>query len=283
MLQRMPAACNDPVTDSQALAELLAWRDAYRSRLLEPSGWWAVTNLAWIADDAAWLGGGADDALRLPSRVPARLARLERDDDGLRLTPTAPGTIEIDGVSVGTPATVVAGTRLSPTAEPDVSVAVVTRGGRWGVRVYDAAQARTRHADPVAWFDPEPGWCIEATAEAPGDVATLVIVDALGGTQEVEVAARLRFRSAEREHVLLATQAGERLFVNFRDRTNGHETYGAGRFLSVPAPVDGRTVLDFHRAHHPPCAHTPFAMCPLPPLANRLDLAVRAGERLPAR
>ncbi|MDF1522960.1 MAG: DUF1684 domain-containing protein [Trueperaceae bacterium] len=64
-------------------------------------------------------------------------------------------------------------------------------------------------------------------------------------------------------------------------RAGGADTYGAGRYLRVAAPVAGRTVLDFHRATHPPCAHTPFATCPLPPLANRLPFAIAAGERHP--
>ena len=282
MLPRMAAACNDPHTDPDALADLLAWREAYRARLLGATGWWAVSNLCWLDDaDAAWLGGGSDDALRLPARVPARLALIERQDDALTVTPTVPGSLVLDGASIEGPVRSPVGARLTLRDDPDVCVAVVVRGDRWGVRVFDAAQARARHADPVGWFEPDTGWCVDAVAEAPAAGATLTIVDVLGATHEAAVAARLRFALGGREHALLATHAGERLFLNFRDATNGTETYGAGRFLSAPLPIDGRTVLDFHRAHHPPCAHTPYAMCPLPPLANRLAVAVRAGERWP--
>jgi uncharacterized protein (DUF1684 family) len=49
----------------------------------------------------------------------------------------------------------------------------------------------------------------------------------------------------------------------------------------VDAPDGDRTWIDFHRAHHPPCAHTPYATCPLPPLENRLPFPVTAGERHP--
>jgi uncharacterized protein (DUF1684 family) len=64
------------------------------------------------------------------------------------------------------------------------------------------------------------------------------------------------------------------------DPTNGHGTYGGGRFLYADPPgEDGRVVLDFNRAYNPPCAFTPFATCPLPPDVNKLDVAVRAGEK----
>jgi uncharacterized protein len=112
---------------------------------------------------------------------------------------------------------------------------------------------------------------------APGE--TLPVVDLLGDVHDTPVAARLRFELAGGVHTLVATAAGDGLFVNFRDGTSGVSSYGAGRFLRVEAPRDGRARIDFHRAHHPPCAHTPHATCPLPPLANRLPLAVTAGER----
>jgi uncharacterized protein (DUF1684 family) len=74
----------------------------------------------------------------------------------------------------------------------------------------------------------------------------------------------------------------------FRDRTSGRETYGAGRFLKVPAATTGATAqagghgkisLDFNRAYNPPCAFTSFATCPLPPPENWLPFPVLAGEK----
>lgn len=78
------------------------------------------------------------------------------------------------------------------------------------------------------------------------------------------------------------------LFLPFRDATNGHGTYGAGRYLLDAAKsadlggdaTAGTLVLDFNFAFQPSCAHDPKWACPLAPPANRLDLAVRAGERL---
>jgi uncharacterized protein len=105
--------------------------------------------------------------------------------------------------------------------------------------------------------------------------------DLLGDVTEAPFAGTLRFALGDTPCSLVALVAGATWFVNFRDAPNGRGTYGAGRFLQVPATADGRSRLDFHRAHHPPCAHTPRATCPLPPLANRLPVAVGAGERLP--
>jgi uncharacterized protein (DUF1684 family) len=78
------------------------------------------------------------------------------------------------------------------------------------------------------------------------------------------------------------------LFLPFRDATNGAETYGAGRYLLDAAKSadlgagrePGSLVLDFNFAFQPSCAFDPRYACPLAPPANRLDLPIRAGERL---
>jgi uncharacterized protein (DUF1684 family) len=69
------------------------------------------------------------------------------------------------------------------------------------------------------------------------------------------------------------------LFVMFADATTARETYGAGRYVYIPMPKDGRTRIDFNKAYNPPCAFTDFATCPLPPLQNRLGLRITAGEK----
>lgn len=78
------------------------------------------------------------------------------------------------------------------------------------------------------------------------------------------------------------------LFIPFRDATNGMETYGAGRYLVDAAksadlggdPAAGTLILDFNFSFQPSCAFDPRWACPLAPPENRLDLAIRAGERL---
>ena len=78
------------------------------------------------------------------------------------------------------------------------------------------------------------------------------------------------------------------LFIPFRDATSGTETYGAGRYLIDAAksadlggdPGSGTVIVDFNFAYQPSCAFDPKWACPLAPPENRLDLAIRAGERL---
>ena len=71
------------------------------------------------------------------------------------------------------------------------------------------------------------------------------------------------------------------LFVPFTDLTNGHDTYGGGRYLDAPIPKLDETALtlDFNRAYNPYCAYNNVYSCPVPPAENRLKVAIAAGEK----
>ena len=74
------------------------------------------------------------------------------------------------------------------------------------------------------------------------------------------------------------------VFLPFRDATSGKTTYGGGRYLLDTAKgadlgsAGDALVLDFNFAYHPSCVYDPKWVCPLAPLANRLAVAVEAGE-----
>lgn len=69
------------------------------------------------------------------------------------------------------------------------------------------------------------------------------------------------------------------LFIPFTDPTNGHTSYGGGRYLDMRLGQiqQGQVVLDFNQAYNPFCAYTPQYSCPVPPAENRLSVAVNAG------
>ena len=103
--------------------------------------------------------------------------------------------------------------------------------------------------------------------------------------------ARVRFALAGDEHELdlfWLEGYGGGLYLPFADATSGGESYGAGRYLldTVKGADLGmagdRLVLDFNFAYNPSCAYDPRWLCPLAPPGNRLAVAVRAGERVPA-
>lgn len=71
------------------------------------------------------------------------------------------------------------------------------------------------------------------------------------------------------------------LFVPFKDKTNGTETYGGGRYLDVEmTAINGTEIeLDFNKSYLPFCAYNHSFTCPVPPAENTLQIAVKAGEK----
>jgi uncharacterized protein len=65
----------------------------------------------------------------------------------------------------------------------------------------------------------------------------------------------------------------------FRDATTGKESYPTGRYVDPERRPDGLYVLDFNLCYNPACAVSDHYNCPIPPKANVLKVAIRAGEK----
>ena len=73
---------------------------------------------------------------------------------------------------------------------------------------------------------------------------------------------------------------GEEVFLPFADATSGEETYGAGRYLDTHPLPGGQILVDFNHAYNPYCAYNEQWSCPLTPFENRLQVPIRAGEKV---
>jgi len=71
------------------------------------------------------------------------------------------------------------------------------------------------------------------------------------------------------------------LFVPFRDKTCGTESYGGGRYLDIEKQKGKLWLIDFNLAYNPYCAYSYRYSCPIPPKANTLKTAINAGEKVP--
>ncbi|WP_331716770.1 DUF1684 domain-containing protein [Stenotrophomonas sp. MMGLT7] len=158
---------------------------------------------------------------------------------------------------------------------------LIRRGDRHALRLKHAdAPSRTGFTGLDYWPLDE-SWRIKARFVPNAAGKTLPIVDIVGITTEMANAGAVEFeRDGHAWRLQAIGEPGQELFVIFADRTSGHGSYPAGRYIDLPAPdANGEVTIDFNRAYNPPCAFTPFATCPLPPPENRLDLRVDAGEK----
>jgi uncharacterized protein (DUF1684 family) len=71
----------------------------------------------------------------------------------------------------------------------------------------------------------------------------------------------------------------DNLFIPFKDKTNGRETYEGGRYLETEIQPGYQIMLDFNKAYYPSCAYNKHFICVIPPKENMLEVEIRAGER----
>lgn len=269
---------------------VLEWREARLARLQAPDGWLSLVGLHWLKRGNSYVGSGATKGVRL-AVGPEELGLLSVERDGtVRFRATAPG-VTIDG-KPATSASVVlrsdadeGGATVVGFNQGDASFILLKRGPNYALRVRDALAPTRTNFPGLDYFEIDPAFRFDARFEPHPEGSTIGIVNVLGIEEQMANPGAVVFEKEGREFRLEAVDEGDgRLFLIFADRTSGHETYAAARFLYADPPgASGRTVVDFNRAYNPPCAFTDYSTCPLPPPSNRLDLRIEAGEKKPLK
>jgi len=264
-----------------------AWRREREQELLRPDGWTSLVGLHWLELKAHYIGSGEHIASNMRLAFgPERMGLVTRDDDGRYwFTPEQGVELTLNGEPLR------GKVRLYSDHDPEKAVigfdgdkgrlTLVQRGNRHALRVRHAdAPTRVGFAGLQYW-PADPAWRIEARFVPHPPGKTLPIADIVGTRNDSPNPGYVEFERDGRSFRLEALGGPEEgLFFVLADRTSGHGSYPAGRFLDADWPgEDGKVVLDFNRAYNPPCAFTLFATCPLPPPENRLDLAITAGEK----
>ena len=94
---------------------------------------------------------------------------------------------------------------------------------------------------------------------------------------------KFRFQLDGKDYVmeLYKSPGSDHLFMPFRDKTNGDETYQGGRYLDAEIIMPGyKTVVDFNMAYNPSCVYNERYICIIPPDENKFDEEIKAGEKM---
>ena len=139
---------------------------------------------------------------------------------------------------------------------------------------------------PLAYFPIDEMYAVPATLEPAAERTRLQVPTSTGKIRDIERIGTLKFLVKGQKMSLTAFHELDqpqikRLFVPFSDLTTGTETYSAGRYMELDPTPTGIYVVDFNVAYHPYCYYNEEYDCPYPPKENRLEMPIRAGERLP--
>lgn len=138
---------------------------------------------------------------------------------------------------------------------------------------------------PLAYFPIDEMYAVPASLDPAAERTRLKVPTSTGKIRDIERIGTLRFMVKGQKMSLTAFHELDqprvtRLFVPFSDPTNGVETYSAGRYMELDPTPTGIYVVDFNVAYHPYCYYNEEFDCPYPPKENRLEVPIRAGEKL---
>jgi uncharacterized protein (DUF1684 family) len=261
------------------------WRETRRATLLKPDGWTSLIGLHWLEPGSHYIGSSPDNGIHL-SMGPPHLGMVTIGKEQVSFVPDKAAALTLDQQPL---AGRVALRTDVDSAGPNVigfddgkgEAMVIRRGDRFALRVKHAEAPSRLHFAGLEYWPADSAWRIEAKFIPHEAGRTMEVANIIGSMDAMSNPGVVEFQHDGKTFQLEALDEGEGvLFLVFADRTSGHGSYGAGRFLDAPMPdAQGRVVVDFNQARNPPCAFTAFATCPLPPPENRLDMAITAGEK----
>ena len=257
--------------DSAALTheqEIRAWHEMRLKNLQRDYGWLTLVALDWLKEGSNEVQGIGSVTLTHGVVMFQAKTNVEAFVAGklfLSGPLTPQGEQAADTVKIGSKAFI-----------------IIRRGERLAVRMWDKDSKRRREFPGVQRYPVSDKWRIKARwqpYEPPKQIKVPTITP--GYVEDYPVPGEAIFTIEGKEYRLepvLEEPNGDYFFI-FGDKTNGKETYGAGRFLYSKPAINGTVILDFNKCYNPPSAFTEYATCPLPPPGNKLPIRVVAGEK----
>jgi uncharacterized protein len=261
-------------------ASIETWRHEYADGLRAPNGWLSVAGLFWLHEGANRAGSDPQSDVVLPATAPRFAATFEFRGGKTHVTPASGVHLLINGKPLaGQPL------QSDTTDHPDVvelgslTMVVIERGPRTGIRLRDPESAARRQFSGLHWYPIDEHYRVRARWHPYNPAHKIPITNVLGMTEDEVAPGFAEFELGGKTWRLEPTIEENTLFFTFRDETAGKETYPTGRFLNTEMPKNGEVIIDFNKAHNPPCAFTSFATCPLPPRQNTIGVPIPAGEK----
>ena len=268
----------EPENHRQAIE---AWRLSRHERLKQPDGWLTLVGLEWLEDGESRIGSSVDNDIQL-SGGPAYWGSVVLQDSRLHFKNIDPDKVNVNGEPLPY-AELIPDTEGKPTviSSDTLSIIVIFRES-YALRIKDSRAKALEKFNGVDNFPIDESWFVDGRFITAADGMIIEITNVLGQVSESPVFGTFEFEKDGKTHALLGLgdEDSESLWFIFADRTTGHGTYGAGRYLySDGMPENGRLTVDFNKAYNPPCAFNPYSTCPIPPQRNRMDIWVKAGEK----
>jgi uncharacterized protein (DUF1684 family) len=268
--------------DSAYIASINQWHQERIEKLKKENGWLNLIGIFWLSEGENSFGSDPSNKIIFPKdKTPAFIGTFILNE-GRASIKIIKG---IDVTSNGKPVSEL--NLISDSAANSTVLALgslrwtfIIRSGKYGIRLRDVDAPLVKDFKGIETYPVNKDWQFNAEFVPYNPPKIISVSTIIETTEKDTVPGALIFKVDGNNYKLDPIEEGNEFFIIFADKTNGNETYGAGRFLYASKPgSNGRVILDFNKAYNPPCAFTKYATCPLPPEQNHLDLKITAGEK----
>lgn len=262
------------------IKEINDWHQNRISRLKLENGWLNLVGLFWLKEGENTFGSAKDNNIVFPDGAPEYIGTITLHDSTTVMKVNNDVNVSVAGESFSE-----IELANDMTGNPTLAESgyfkwfIIKRGEKYGIRLRNLNAPLLKDFKGIERFPVNSDWKITADF-IPFDPPKIIDIPTVLGTIEKESSpGKVTFTIEGMNFSLTPVSSGSGLFFVFADKTNGEETYGAGRFLYTAGPDSaGKVIIDFNKAYNPPCAFTKYATCPLPSKENQLKIRITAGE-----
>jgi uncharacterized protein (DUF1684 family) len=270
------------ISDEEHFQEVEQWHQNRVETLKGERGWLKLAGLFWIDQGTSTFGSDSSHPIVFPEgSIPENAGYFNFDGDLITFFPAEGVSILADNKAIETSVS------FSVDESPEFTFGrlawtFLQRDELTGLRLFDQESEVYKNFRGIERFPVDQQWRTVAKLIPYDETTSIPIVNILGQTSDVPSSGILEFELQGETYRLetLEASGGDRLFLIIGDHTNRENTYQGGRYMYVDNPGPNKTVVvDFNMAYNPPCAFSEFTTCQLPPPANRLSVAIEAGEK----
>ena len=258
------------------------WKEYRVGVLTGPTNWLRLHAIYWLSEGDNTFGSAQENTITFPKgSIPDFAGVFTLTNSTVTMDVADDVLITHEGEPVSD-FTLFDGENRPHVMHGDLEWFIDSRGDEHGIRLYNKDNPKADAFDGFPFFPLNPEWHLKAKFIPNTDSTTVTVDNVLEEKVDLVSPGNIRFEVDGQTDEMIVFEANSGLFIMFNDETNGDETYHAGRYMIIPfADEEGYTILDFNKAYNPPCAFNTFTTCNLPPPENRMEIAIRAGEKTP--
>lgn len=262
-------------------SEITKWRNNHETEIKSENSWFSLAGLFWLKEGVNTIGRGEKFDIQLTENFKGNKFGEIFFQNGTATLRIEKGVGAINEGKQVSEIVLVSDENQKQTIiqTGSQSFYLIKRETKYGIRLKDKNSPNRLNFKGLHWFPVNEKYRVIATFEPFKEPKEVLIPNTIGSGYRMKSEGILKFKLLGKSYSLQPAEENGRFFIIFRDLTSKTETYSVGRFLYADKSKDNKVILDFNKAENPPCAYTTFATCPIPPQQNRLQLAIKAGEK----